>query len=293
MDTRPLVELSLFPDNMTVRQIKSYIDANYPIDERNKANEEIYIVYRPLNLYGGLPPEVLNRILQSDYKKSANIITKDIRTHALTDIYASECNKPISPKEIRTGLIVNGKNALIIQFIEELVDVYRDIKLMPITEKKYATEAYNERIKGKIIMSGTQDTGGEHEKWTNNGFATALDTPMGRRMIDPEDIILDIFSYYRIRERRRSCVNFNPRYAKDALITEFNDMFHPQLDEETPFENAKIAFVANRLAFTIDNNVDPMRQEYNFSDQTDVDEINDIYSEAYEIIRSKVEELTK
>ena len=83
------------PSKLTAEELDDYLSWKYP-------NKYVYIYHSPITKFGNLPPELIAKILQSDkyLASSSTKINRNIRSGAITNIYQTECQKPISAKEI-------------------------------------------------------------------------------------------------------------------------------------------------------------------------------------------------
>jgi len=274
-----------FPNDLKLENLIEYIEEHYP--EVNNFS----IIYNPIEIYNELPPELLAKITKLNVNKASV-------TPVRKEIYENECYKEIKPEEIAKE-IKNTKN-VVMQLDNSNILIgprwgtYEEFEFGHRTgiieygfffDERYLISMMND-FGNEIVLENYIDEGHEHV--------------YGSLINSLSNVNIDMFTAYRIRLNRISCMNYNIRYADTILVNLYNDMFAEDFTSDTLITEDDIIFLflANCLANMINKSVTIIKEKFDLNHLNDShlnDYLNKIQSKFIEIrnvIKYEVMKLT-
>ena len=234
------IDLNDLPANMTVSEIQSYLTKIHP-------DTYINIFCNTMTILQNIPTELLCKIFLSDrqLRVSALSTCKTINEHMIKGFYELECDRDISIKEIQRRLNedCNGydENAIFTKSIPpEWITIYNSRE--------------NENVSISINLFNNL-AGVYNTTACCFGIAQRIQEFLDEKFGDFEltdDTYSDILSRYRSRCDRISLMKYNPMYAKNYLIKEYNTLINNDTINELSSNNIMKIIIASYVAYVIE-----------------------------------------
>jgi len=271
--SRIWLELKDLPPSLSVSDLPYYLTKTYP------GKQVIIKGPHDLSTFGSLPSELLGKIIRTKTGlDSISVrINKPIRNYNLNEFYEKQCQIPVSKDEILRELDSGGKVTVFDTDEEETLWMH-----------SYTKNEYGDINVGEVEYCG--------QDWQNSDFDVMIIHDSGDYVLGPEHIVttLDLFSEWKLLEKRDSCMQYNPRYADEHLVKRYNREFGEDLEEPLEEDDVKKTFYANYIAVGLPNsNLFILDDRFDLKEKGQVAEILiPEYEDAKNLIKSETIKLT-
>lgn len=271
-----ILDVDDLPGDLAVKDIKKYLDKNYP------GVGTFNIIYEPVSIHKNLPVELIGKILKEG-------VNKETRRVCNREKYINECMEEIHAKDIKKYIYDQQhiNKVLIENDDDERIIVHINPEI--IINNEYEDIIGNPSIKIEI----------------EENLVQIAEYDMADEFKDVEDkIMLDLISEHKIRNERMSCIECEYRYADNFLVDKYNSIFSSDMDRNVSVMDLKDVIIANCIAYSLNNNIELLYKNLlnmnEFYGRYDIGELRSMrdflvykFNEAREIIKRYVMKVTE